>query len=315
MATILQAKFWNVFSSFFFVFCVKFHCGLLLNTLRSRQKGCHFPDNILKCIFLNENMRHSTSMSYGPIDKKSSLVHVMAWLWTEPTPSHYLNQWWLISLIHVCAIKPWFDHYTVLWTRWLAPLRVVVTLTLQTMVSIFLNKNSEFWSHFCCIFFHTTSAMMVQYWFDHRIDNSISVWPQDRWQAVILNDDSVLSHIYSKVHMYYYNMTHGNKSLLPLFLETRQIWGIWKLRLAYSPETPNLGQNRWCFVPCDLKFDGWHWKTIEHLSFAVSSFVQHFIAIGEFKLELQSGNAHFGSNSTIFRAVWPWNLTDDLEKQ
>ena len=64
-----------------------------------------------------------------------------------------------------------------------------------------------------------------------------------------------------------------------------------------------------------LKFDGWPWKTIGHLSFAVSSFVQHFIAIGEFKLELLSGNAQFGSNSTIFRAVWPWNLTYDLEKQ
>ena len=64
-----------------------------------------------------------------------------------------------------------------------------------------------------------------------------------------------------------------------------------------------------------LKFDGWPWKTIGHLSFAVSSCVQHFIAIGEFKLELQCGNAQFGSNSTIFRAVWPWNLTEDLEKQ
>ena len=64
-----------------------------------------------------------------------------------------------------------------------------------------------------------------------------------------------------------------------------------------------------------LKFDGWPWKTIGHLSFAVSSFVQHFIAIGEFKLELQSGNAQFGSNSMIFRAVLPWNLTYDLEKQ
>ena len=64
-----------------------------------------------------------------------------------------------------------------------------------------------------------------------------------------------------------------------------------------------------------LKFDGRPWKTIGHLSFAVSSFVQHFIAIGEFKLELLSGNAQFWSNSTIFRAVWPWNLTYDLEKQ
>ena len=64
-----------------------------------------------------------------------------------------------------------------------------------------------------------------------------------------------------------------------------------------------------------LKFDGWPWKTKGHLSFAVSSVVQHFIAIGEFKLELQSGNAQFGSNMKIFRAVWPWNLTDDLAKQ
>ena len=64
-----------------------------------------------------------------------------------------------------------------------------------------------------------------------------------------------------------------------------------------------------------LKFDGWPWKTIGHLFYATSSFVQHFIPIGEFKLELQSGNAQSGSNWTIFRAVWPWNLTDDLEKQ
>ena len=43
--------------------------------------------------------------------------------------------------------------------------------------------------------------------------------------------------------------------------------------------------------------------------------MQHFIAIGEFKLELQSGNAQSRSNLTIFRAVGPWNLTDDPQKQ
>ena len=64
-----------------------------------------------------------------------------------------------------------------------------------------------------------------------------------------------------------------------------------------------------------LKFDGWPWKTIGHIFYATSSFVHHFIPIGEFKLELQSGHAQSGSNSTIFRAVWPWKLTDDLEKQ
>ena len=64
-----------------------------------------------------------------------------------------------------------------------------------------------------------------------------------------------------------------------------------------------------------LKFDGWPWKTIGHLFYTTSSFVHHFKSIGEFKLELQSRNAQFGSKSAIFCPMWPWNLTDDLEKQ
>ena len=63
------------------------------------------------------------------------------------------------------------------------------------------------------------------------------------------------------------------------------------------------------------KFYGWRWKTRGHLFYDTSSFVHHFVAIGEFKLELQSGNAQFGLNSTIFWAVWLWNLTAELEKQ
>ena len=42
-----------------------------------------------------------------------------------------------------------------------------------------------------------------------------------------------------------------------------------------------------------LQFEVWPWKTIEHLFYATSSFVHHFVAIGEFKLVLQSGNAQF----------------------
>ena len=64
-----------------------------------------------------------------------------------------------------------------------------------------------------------------------------------------------------------------------------------------------------------LKFEGWPSKTIGHLFYATSSFVPHFVAIGEFKLEFQSGNAQSGSKSPIFFTVWPWNLTDDLKKQ
>ena len=70
------------------------------------------------------------------------------------------------------------------------------------------------------------------------------------------------------------------------------------------------------FLSCvNSKFDRWPRKTIGHLFYVSSSFVHHFTVISEFKLELQSGNAQFWSKSTIFRAVWPWNLMDDLQKQ
>ena len=64
-----------------------------------------------------------------------------------------------------------------------------------------------------------------------------------------------------------------------------------------------------------LKFYGWPWKTIGHLFYAPLSFVHHFIATDEFKLELQSRNSQFGSKSEIFCPVWLWNLMDDLQKQ
>ena len=45
------------------------------------------------------------------------------------------------------------------------------------------------------------------------------------------------------------------------------------------------------FSRVTLKFDGWPSKTIGHFLSATSSFVLHCVAIGEFKLQLQSGNA------------------------
>ena len=45
------------------------------------------------------------------------------------------------------------------------------------------------------------------------------------------------------------------------------------------------------FSRVTLKFDGSPSKTIGHLFYGTSSFVQHLVAIGELKLELQSGKA------------------------
>ena len=41
-------------------------------------------------------------------------------------------------------------------------------------------------------------------------------------------------------------------------------------------------------------------KKIGHLLYTMSSFVHHFKAIGEFKMESQSRNAQFGSKLVIF---------------
>ena len=51
-------------------------------------------------------------------------------------------------------------------------------------------------------------------------------------------------------------------------------------------------------------------KAIGHLFYTMSSFVHPFKSMGEFKLELQSGNTKFRSKSSIFCPVWSWNLTD-----
>ena len=54
------------------------------NTLRPRQNGRHFADNIFKCIFLNENARIllNISLNFAPkfrINDIPALVQIMAW--------------------------------------------------------------------------------------------------------------------------------------------------------------------------------------------------------------------------------------------
>ena len=72
---------------------------------------------------------------------------------------------------------------------------------------------------------------------------------------------------------------------------------IGEFKVALQSGNAQFGSNSMIFFSrVTLKFNRWPWKTIGHLFYATSSFVHHFVAIGEFKLELQSGNAQFGSN-------------------
>ena len=60
---------------------------------------------------------------------------------------------------------------------------------------------------------------------------------------------------------------------------------------SYSPETLNSGRNWRYFVLCELEIWWMTLKTIGHLFYTTSSLMHHFIAIGEFRFELPSGNA------------------------
>ena len=63
----------------------------VINTLRPRQNGRHFADDIFKYIFLNENVwiLVKNSLKYvpkGPINNIPALVQIMAWCQSGDKP-------------------------------------------------------------------------------------------------------------------------------------------------------------------------------------------------------------------------------------
>ena len=88
-----------------------------------------------------------------------------------------------------------------------------------------------------------------------------------------------------------------------------------EFKLELQSKNAQFGSKSIFMSSLTLKFDRWSWKTIGHIFYATSSFVHHFKAIGDFKVELQPGNTQFESKLMIFLAMWPWNLMDDLKNK
>ena len=86
--------------------------------LRLRQNGCHFADDIFKCIFLNEKFRISNSISlnyvpYDLIDSISSLVQIMAWRRIGGKP---LSEPMMVNLLtHMCHRPQWVKKLSSMW--------------------------------------------------------------------------------------------------------------------------------------------------------------------------------------------------------
>ena len=81
----------------------------LHTTLRPRQNGRHFADDIFKCIFLNENVWIPIEISlkfvpHGSINNIPGLVQIMAWRRPGDKP---LSEPMIVSLLtHICVTRP-----------------------------------------------------------------------------------------------------------------------------------------------------------------------------------------------------------------
>ena len=78
------------------------------NTLRPKQNGRHFADDIFKCIFLNENAWISVKISpkfvpKGPIKNIPALVQIMAWRRPGEKP---LSEPMVSLPTHICVTRP-----------------------------------------------------------------------------------------------------------------------------------------------------------------------------------------------------------------
>ena len=85
-----------------------------INTLRPRQNGRHFADDIFKCIFINENawIALKISLKFIPkvrINNIPSLVQIMAWRRPGDKP---LSEPMMVSLLtHICVTRPQWVNY------------------------------------------------------------------------------------------------------------------------------------------------------------------------------------------------------------
>ena len=95
-----------------------------VNTLRPRQNGRHFADNIFKCIFLNENVWIPIKISLkfvpqGPINNIPALVQIMAWHRPGNKP---LSESMTVSLLtHICVTRPqWVKTIAATYTKFIS---------------------------------------------------------------------------------------------------------------------------------------------------------------------------------------------------
>ena len=110
------------------------------NTLRPRQNGRRFADDIFKCIFLKENVWISLNISLKyipkvPFNNIPTSVQIMAWCRPGDKP---LSEPMMVNLLtHICVTRPQ-------WVNRVSPERTgqtVCYLTNETLWVVVFNKS------------------------------------------------------------------------------------------------------------------------------------------------------------------------------
>ena len=109
--------------------------GTIVNTLRPRQNGRYFPDDIFECIFLKENVLIPIKISLklvpkSPINNIPELVQIMAWSRPGDKP---LSEPMLVRLpTHICVTRPqWVKPFCYKCASYLLELMLFVNVDTQ----------------------------------------------------------------------------------------------------------------------------------------------------------------------------------------
>ena len=140
----------------------------LINTLRPRQNGRHFADDMFKCIFLNENVWIPIEISLtfvpkGSINNNPALFQIMAWRRPGDKP---LSEPMMVRLpTHICVTRP---H----WVKKLSLIYSIHTIHSFSFVSPVDQRNFNYQnlSQLLCSSLHQGPLLLSWINFNPRMD-------------------------------------------------------------------------------------------------------------------------------------------------
>ena len=141
----------------------------MINTLRPSQDGCHFPDDVFKCIFLNENawILIDVSLNFVPkvrIHNIPALVQIMAWHLPGDKP---LSEPMMVSLLmHIC----------ITWSQWNEEVLVLLHGDFKYLFHFSVEKWHKLWIYYWVSTIFWRAKTLPSTSVTHQLDTFVMMW-------------------------------------------------------------------------------------------------------------------------------------------